>query len=266
MNQLQKVFNYQERPVRTILKDGEPWFVAKDVCEVLEHSNHKVAISRLDEDEVSKVYLTDALGREQETSIINEAGLYSLILSSNKPEAKAFKRWITHEVIPSIRKHGAYMTPEKIEEVLLNPDTIIQLATTLKAEQEKNRQLLLANMQKDQVIHELQPKATYYDLVLQNKTLLSVTKIAKDYGMSATALNKILAEEKVQFRQGDCWLLYQRYAERGYTQSKTQVIDEARTKLHTYWTQKGRLFIYDLLKNKRGILPVMERQQTKEGA
>jgi anti-repressor protein len=266
MNQLQKVFNYQERPVRTILKDGEPWFVAKDVCEVLEIADARQAVDRLDEDERCLIPVADSLGRQQETYTVNEPGLYSLILGSRKPEAKNFKRWITHEVLPSIRKHGAYMTPEKIEEVLLNPDTIIQLATTLKAEREKNHQLRLANMQKDQVINELQPKATYYDLVLQNKNLLSVTKIAKDYGMSATALNKMLAEEKVQFRQGDCWLLYQRYAERGYTQSKTQVIDEGRTKLHTYWTQKGRLFIYDLLKNKRGILPVMERKEVREGA
>lgn len=126
---------------------------------------------------------------------------------------------------------------------------------------EKNEHLQLANVQKDQIIGELKPKATYYDLVLQNKSLLSVTKIAKDFGLSAKMLNQILHEERIQFKQGDCWILYQAYAEKGYTQSKTQVIDENRSKLHTYWTQKGRLFIYDLLKNKRGILPIIERMQ-----
>ncbi|HWQ40559.1 MAG TPA: phage antirepressor KilAC domain-containing protein [Desulfosporosinus sp.] len=125
---------------------------------------------------------------------------------------------------------------------------------------EKNEVLQLNGMQKDQIINELKPKATYYDLILQNKSLLAITKIAKDYGLSGMALNQILHEEKIQFKQGDCWILYQGHADKGYTQSKTQVIDEERSKLHTYWTQKGRLFIYDLLKNKRGILPIIERQ------
>lgn len=107
MNELQKVFNYQDQQVRTVGKDGQPWFVAKDVCNVLSYSNHKVAVSRLDEDEVSKVYLTDSLGRNQKTTVVNEAGLYSLILTSNKPEAKQFKRWITREVIPQSEKRAA---------------------------------------------------------------------------------------------------------------------------------------------------------------
>lgn len=126
---------------------------------------------------------------------------------------------------------------------------------------EKNERLALETVQQKQIISELKPKATYYDLILQNKSTLSVTKIAKDYGLSAIALNQILFEEKIQFKQGDCWILYQKYADKGYTQSRTQIIDEERSKLHTYWTQKGRLFIYDLLKNKRGILPIIERSQ-----
>lgn len=125
---------------------------------------------------------------------------------------------------------------------------------------EKNEQLKLQNAQKEQVINELQPKATYYDLVLQNKSLLSISKIAKDFGLSAMKLNKILHELGIQFKQGDCWLLYQKYANKGYTQSKTHAIDSEMSKLHTYWTQKGRLFIYETLKNKKGILPIIERQ------
>lgn len=125
---------------------------------------------------------------------------------------------------------------------------------------EKNEQLKLQNAQKEQVINELQPKATYYDLVLQNKSLLSISKIAKDFGLSAMKLNKILHELGIQFKQGDCWLLYQKYADKGYTQSKTHAIDSEMSKLHTYWTQKGRLFIYETLKNKKGILPIIERQ------
>lgn len=125
---------------------------------------------------------------------------------------------------------------------------------------EKNEALLLQNAQKEQIINELRPKATYYDLVLQNKSLLSISKIAKDYGMSAIAMNSLLHELGVQFKQGDCWLLYQKYADKGYTQSKTHVIDGDRSKLNTYWTQKGRLFIYDLLKT-RGILPLIEQDK-----
>lgn len=125
---------------------------------------------------------------------------------------------------------------------------------------EKTERLELANAQKEQIIHELQPKATYYDLVLQNKSLLSMSKIAKDYGLSAISLNKILHELGVQFKQGDCWLLYQKYADKGYTQSKTHALDAEKSKLHTYWTQKGRLFIYETLKNRKGILPIIEQE------
>jgi len=108
---------------------------------------------------------------------------------------------------------------------------------------------------------ELKPKASYYDLVLQNKSLLAISKIAKDYGLSGTALNKILHNLGVQFKQGNTWLLYQKYADKGYAHSKTQDYDGGtKSKLHTYWTQKGRMFIYQVLKEKKGILPTIERE------
>ena len=172
MNQLQKVFNYQGAQLRTVVLNNEPWFVAKDVCDILNHSNHKVAISRLDEDEVSKIYLTDSLGRKQKTNVVNEPGLYSLILTSNKPEAKQFKRWITHEVIPSIRKHGAYMTPETLEDALLNPDTLIKLATNLKEEQEKRKQA-------EKTIEEQKPKVLFADAVETSESSVLVGELAK---------------------------------------------------------------------------------------
>ena len=255
MSNLQ-IFNYKESQVRTVLVENEPWFVAKDVCEILELSNPTMVIDRLDDDERAKFNL----GRQGETNIVNEYGLYSLVLGSRKPEAKEFKRWITHEVIPSIRKHGAYMTPATLEEAILNPDFGIRLLTSLKEEREARKSLELQTAQQRQIIHELQPKATYYDLCLQNKTLLSVTKIAKDYGMSGNALNSLLHELGVQYKQGDVWLLYQKYADKGYTQSKTHVIDSERSAFHTYWTQSGRLFIYETLKQKKGILPIIERE------
>lgn len=172
MNHLQKVFDFQGNQLRTLVINNQPWFVAKDVCDILNHSNHKVAISRLDVDEVSKVYLADSLGRRQLTNVVNEPGLYALILTSNKPEAKQFKRWVTHEVIPSIRKHGAYMTPEKIEEVLMNPDTIIQLATTLKEERQKR-------LEAEKTIEQQKPKVLFADAVETSESSILIGEMAK---------------------------------------------------------------------------------------
>jgi prophage antirepressor-like protein len=115
-----KVFKYEGSQVRTIVKDGEPWFVAKDVCEILELGNITLALDRLEEDEFSSTKVTDSLGREQETYIVNEPGLYSLVLGSRKPEAKQFKRWITHEVLPTIRQTGTYTTkPMSTEDMII---------------------------------------------------------------------------------------------------------------------------------------------------
>lgn len=133
-----QIFNYHDNEVRTIQKDGEPWFVLKDVCKVLDlGSPHKVA-ERLDEDEKGRNQIP-TLGGVQETTIINESGLYNVILRSDKPEAKPFRKWVTSEVLPSIRKHGAYMTTETLEAALLNPDTLIKLATDLKNERAARR-------------------------------------------------------------------------------------------------------------------------------
>lgn len=140
MNELKTFQNPKFGTIRTTTINGEPWFVAADVCKALEIQNNRDAISRLDADEKG-VASTDTLGGKQELTIVNEPGLYALVLGSRKPEAKAFKRWITHEVIPTIRKHGAYMTPETIEKVLSDPDTIIKLATELKEERERTAAL-----------------------------------------------------------------------------------------------------------------------------
>lgn len=253
MNNLQ-TFQFEEQEVRTQVINNEPWFVGKDVAEVLGYAKPLNAIAtHVEEDDSLKQGLTDSLGRNQKTIFINESGMYALIFGSKLESATKFKRWVTSEVLPTIRKHGAYMTAETIEAALSDPDTIIQLATRLKAERE---QRLIA----EQRIHELQPKATYYDLILQNKTLLSVSQIAKDYGMSATAMNKRLFDLGIQYKQGGTWLLYQKYADKGFTQSTTHIIDEERSKLLTKWTQKGRLFIYESLKNI-GILPLIEAEE-----
>jgi phage antirepressor YoqD-like protein len=148
----------------------------------------------------------------------------------------------------------------RVNEMVFNVPRSLPEALRLAANlAETNEALQLQNAQKEQIIHELKPKATYYDLVLQTNSVVAISKITKDYGFSARSLNEILHDEGIQFKQGGCWLLYQKFADKGYTQSKTQLIDETRSKMHTYWTQKGRLFIYELLKQKN-ILPVIERE------
>jgi phage antirepressor YoqD-like protein len=164
------------------------------------------------------------------------------------------------EVLPSIRKFGLYATDALIDDILNNPDLGIKLFTEYKQAKERAKQLELETAKQKQIIGELRPKASYYDLIVQNKSLVPITKIAKDYGMSGRAMNKLLHELGVQYKMGNTWLLYQDYADQGYTQSKTHTIDAERSVMHTYWTQKGRLFLYDLLKNKRGLLPVIERK------
>lgn len=168
MNNLQ-IFNYNGNEVRTIQKDGEPWWVLKDVCGVLGLKNPTMIAERLEDDEVTKFNLGGLSG---ETNIINESGLYNVILRSDKPEAKPFRKWVTSEVLPSIRKHGAYMTPQKIEEALLNPDTIIKLATNLKAEREK-RMELERQAEKDK------PLVTFANSVSVAKASILVGELAK---------------------------------------------------------------------------------------
>ncbi len=151
-----------------MVKDGEPWFVASDVCECLGLANPTVSVNRLDYDERAKFNL----GRQGWVNIVNEYGLYNLVLGSRKPEAKNFKRWVTHEVLPAIRKHGGYLTPDKVEEILTNPDSIIRLATQLKEERAKRAEA-------EKVIEEQRPKALFADAVSASKTLILIGALAK---------------------------------------------------------------------------------------
>lgn len=254
MNNLQ-IFNSDEfGQIRVVEQNGEPWFIAKDVCNILDISKYRDAVARLDGDERGSVEV-DTLGGKQAVTAVNEYGLYGLVLGSRKPEAKRFKRWVTHEVIPSIRKHGAYLTPEKIEEVLLNPDTIIKLATELKSLQSENA------VQR-QVIAEFKPIKEYVDTILSSEDTVTITQIAADYGLSAKALNKILNEQCLIRRVGGQWVLYSSHMQKGYTKSET--IDVTRSDgsikvvMNTKWTQKGRLKIHELL-TAIGVLANMDK-------
>lgn len=261
MNGLQ-VFLYEGQQVRTVKNGAETWWVLKDVCTALNIANSRDAALRLDNDEKDDVGITDAIGRGQTTTVISESGLYSIIMLSRKPEAKKFKRWITHEVLPSIRKVGMYATPEAARKLLEEPDFLIEALREIKAIRAKNAaQTQTINVQNQQIA-EMKPKASYYDLVLNCKDAVAITTIAKDYGKSGQWLNDVLHSLGVQYKQGKIWLLYQKHAEQGYTVTKTHSYagrdGEMHSKVHTYWTQKGRLFIYELLKDE-GILPLIER-------
>lgn len=237
----------------TLDENGEPWFVASDVCKSLEIKNTTDALKRLDEDEKSRFNLGLSGGA---TNVVNEYGLYNLVLASRKKETKPFRRWITHEVIPAIRKDGGYMLANK------NDSEEEIMARAVLIAQKSMERLKLENKQKDQIIGELKPKADYVDKILQNKSLIKVSAIAKDYGMSAQEMNKLLHELRIQYNQGGQWLLYAKIQDKGYTSSETHVYEKkdgsTDIRLLTKWTQKGRIFLYDELK-KNGYLPMIER-------
>lgn len=265
MNDLSVFENAEFGKVRALTRDGEPWFVAADVCRAL--GIDPTAVRRLDDDEKMTLRLMQGeSNRTSDTNVINEPGLYTLVLGSRKPEAKAFKRWITHEVIPSIRKHGAYVTEATMDNIINDPDFGIRLLQELKTEREqrtKFEQKTLLLEQENKVLEAeaevLRPKASYYDLILQSPDAMPITEIAKDYGMSACKLNRILSDLRVQYRIRDTWVLFGAYHDKGYTKLSTYITPSGAVRNHTCWTQKGREFLYTLLK-ANGILPMIEQK------
>lgn len=252
-----QTFNFESSSVRVIEIDNEPWFVGKDVAKVLGYSNPQKALrDHVDEEDSRGERIVTPSGI-QTTKVINESGLYSLILSSKLPTAKKFKRWVTSVVLPSIRKHGMFATEKTIDQMLEDPDSMIRVLTEMKEERAKRR---LA----EEKAAKLEPKAKFCDVVLQNPALVNVTVIAKDYGMSAQAMNKLLENLGVQYNQNKVWFLYAKYQSNGWTQSTTSMVkgkDGAeKAVVHTKWTQKGRLGLYELLKD-HGLLPVIEREE-----
>ena len=260
MSELQIFKNAEFGSIRTLTINGEPYFVRCDVAEILGYSNSRKALADHVDEEDKGVTKCDTLGGTQEMTVINESGLYGLILGSKLPTARKFKRWVTSEVLPAIRRHGVYA----VDEVLANPDMLIEALLQLKAEREINQELKETVAVQNQQIVEMKPKASYYDVVLNCKDLVAISVIAKDYGWSANRMNQYLHQKGVQYKQGKkIRLLYQKYAEKGDTNTKTHSYPgndgTMHTAVHTYWTQQGRLFIYELLKSE-GILPTMEQE------
>ncbi len=212
MNELQVFTNAAFGEVRTVIKDNDAWFVAADVCRALELD--RTATRRLDDDE-KDVHSTHTPGGDQEITIINEPGLYTLVLGSRKPEAKAFKRWITHEVVPTIRKNGAYLTPETAYKMLSDPQNLIQLLTTLNEKNEEVKLLTDAATEKDRKIAALEEecdirrkqtvkycaKAMYADAAIGKGENLTIRETAKELGVKETEFTKMLVDRKYLYRR-----------------------------------------------------------------
>lgn len=242
MTDLQIFNNDRFGQVRIVPVDGELMFVAKDVCDCLEITKYRDAISRLDSDERGSVKL-DTPGGKQDIAAINEYGLYNLVLSSRKSEAKEFKRWITHDVIPAIRKTGSYS--------MVIPQTLPEALRAYADEVESHNATKAIVAQQEQQIAEFKPVKDYVDKILSSKSCLAITQIAADYGLSAQELNKILHEAGLQRKVGDQWILYKQHMAKGFTKSETFTFcrSDGRldSKITTKWTQKGRLEIHSIL-------------------
>lgn len=252
MNEL-RVFNFNKSQVRTTMLNNEPYFCLKDVCSILEVDNASQLKTRLKKDGVIINEVIDSLGRKQNASFINEGNLYKTIFQSRKKEAVDFQDWVTDDVLPTLRKTGGYQIPR----------TFVEALRAYANEVELNEQLQLESKIKDQQIGELKPKADYYDSILKNKGTVTITSIAKDYGMSGKGFNEKLHSLGVQYKQSGQWLLYSKYQDKGYTHSETYSFTRSDgnedIKMNTKWTQKGRLFLYDLLKAD-GTLPMIEKE------
>jgi len=247
-NQLQIFENGEFGTLEVLMIGDKPYFPATESATILGYSNARDAIARhCKKDGVVKHDVIDRLGRNQEKHYINEGNLYRLIIRSKLPAAVRFEVWVMDEVLPTIRKHGAYLTDAILEDAIKSQEYAFELLQRLQAEKNKTDALLGQ-------VQTLSSKARYCDRVLMSGGVVPVSIIAKDYGMTAMAFNRLLHHLGIQYRLGGAWLLYSRYQNKGYTKSQTFCTPKGVGVVHTYWTQKGRRFLYDILRGC-GIYP-----------
>lgn len=270
-------FNFEGNEVRGILINDEPCFVGTDVANILGYADSTRAINQHVDKEDRKSLSYKASGdlipslwkKKNDFSnkvLITESGVYSLIFGSQQPNAKRFKHWVTSEVLPAIRKHGAYMTDQKAFNVVNNKDGLADLlqqaADQLKEKDIKIEEVEAKNKNLTIQLEESNKKASYLDVILGTPDLLVTTQIAADYGYSAMAFNKLLKSVGIQHKVNGQWILYKAYMGKGYVASKVFTFQDHRgrdrSRTTTYWTQKGRKLIYDVLKREE-ILPLIER-------
>ena len=239
MNEI-KIFKNQEfGAIRTMSNEqGEPMFCAKDVAEALGYNNPLKAVRNNVAHEDKGVNKMGTPGGNQQAIVINESGLYSLILSSKLDSARRFKRWVTSEVLPQIRKNGRYEL------------------------EQQNRVLESRNALLEEITVQQKPLTDYARTILSSTQTVTITQIAQDYGFTAIRFNELLKHLHIQHKVGGQWILYIPYLNKGYVQSFSSYYlkpdGEVQVKLHTRWTQSGRLFLYEELK-RAGILPLIEK-------
>lgn len=238
------LFNFEGHELGAIHKEGEAFFVGNDAAKLLGYKNYRAAInSKVDKEDKLRMQIGYA-GQKRMVTMINESGLYSLIFSSNLETAKKFKRWVTNEVLPTIRKTGAYMTDDVIENLLQDPDSFVKMIQQVQKEKQKRREI-------ENKLKLIEPKAKYAEEVLESNGSLNIGQIAKEFGMSAAKLNEVLHGLKIQYKTGGQWVLYSQYQELGYVDSETTTFKKKDgskgAAMRTKWTQKGREFIHSEL-------------------
>lgn len=226
MNTQIEKFAFGGDDLRVIAQNGGYWFVLADIARILNIKNPSDIARRLDADQTARFNL----GRQGFGIVVNESGFYDVVLRSDKPEAKPFRRWVTNDVLPTIRRHGVYATPATIESMIADPSFAIELLQTLKNEQSRRLQ---AEVERDRLLHT----AKSY----------TATEIAKELGLrSARSLNQILQEKKIQFLQSGTWVLYSKYADQGYTEIRQTILENDKIVYDRRFTDKGRDFVLGL--------------------
>lgn len=276
MSDLVKIFeNEQFGKIRMVVIDGKPYAVGVDVAKALEYARPADAITAHCDGSV-KYRVTDSLGREQDTKVIPQGDIVRLIVGASKQsknetikeKAKKFETWIFDEVIPTVLETGSYNANAFLEQI---PKTYGEALRAYADAWEQKQLAEKENMALTIQIENMKPKIDYTDKILQSSKTVPITLIAKDYGMSAQAMNKILHDAHIIWKCDKQWVLYADYQGNGYAHSRTEpnINKYGETcGFHTQleWTQKGRLFLYNFLKEKRHLLPMIERNEDNNHA